>query len=485
MTAVADPERVRVARQLRDRIHACVPVTHQAFGKLLSLLSIEASDEVPTACVTTGARSRLLVNPAFVARHCRTDEHLAMLVLHELYHVLLGHTRLYPRVTPAQNWAFDCLINAQLCRLFPDPRHTSFFAQFVDGAEGPARLLAPPAHWHPGHANGGRPPAGELSALSDTHWRLYSDESVTTEELYRLLERVGAEFVVDGRGGSGGGDGAPLLGNHGNDGNRSDPGDAGAPLHPEALREVRDIVARWPMLERRSGRDQGGEMREDRVTLATRRAQTARVLRQAIARAAACAGPGLAQRIEAGTVPTLAPFDTGRDRRAALQRLLGVEPLFAAGESIVRQRSPVERVRVYLDVSGSMDDVLPALYAALASCLELVEPIVWGFSTDIGALTHAQLRAGTRLGTGGTEIGTVTGHLLASGARRALVVTDGWVGSVPDDHRAALARRRVRLVAAVTHDGDPEFAEAIGAPVLRLPARSAFEFASTSTRTTP
>lgn len=456
MTAVDDTDiaiaRERIVRQLRDRVYACVPVTHQAFGKLLSLLSIEASAQVPTACVSTGTRSRLLVNPAFVARHCRTDEHLAMLVLHELYHVLLGHTRLYPRVTPAQNWAFDCLINAQLCRLFPEPRHTGFFAQFVDGVEGPARLLAPPAGWRPKRAGGSRPPTGACDALSHTHWRLYSDESVTTEELYRLLARTGTGLAVEG---------TPLLGNH-------DGPDAS--LHPEALREVRDIVARWPMLARRSGRDQGAEMREEHLPPGVRRARTVRVLRQAIARAAGRAGHGLAQRIHASATPTLAPFDAGHDRRAALQRLLGAEPLLVAGESIARQRSPVERVRVYLDVSGSMDQVLPALYAALMSCADLVEPVVWGFSTAIGALTHAQLRAGVRLGTGGTDIDAVTRHLLASGAKRALVVTDGWVGAVPHDHRAELERRRVRLVAAITHAGSGRFAEAIGAPVLRLPA---------------
>ena len=130
---------------LAERIHACVPVTGQAYAKLLGLFSVEVSDSVPTACVTTGARSRLLVNPDFVARHCRTDEHLAMLVLHELYHVLLGHTRLYPRVSMAQNWAFDCLINAQLCRLFPSARYTTFFTQFTQQASGPVVLLAPPA----------------------------------------------------------------------------------------------------------------------------------------------------------------------------------------------------------------------------------------------------------------------------------------------------------------------------------------------------
>ena len=38
---------------LEARVLGCMPVSAQAFGALLSLLSIEASDAVPTACVTT------------------------------------------------------------------------------------------------------------------------------------------------------------------------------------------------------------------------------------------------------------------------------------------------------------------------------------------------------------------------------------------------------------------------------------------------
>ncbi len=137
----------------------------------------------------------MLVNPEFVAAHCRSDEHLSMLVLHELYHVLLGHTRLYPRVTSAQNWAFDCIINAQLCRLFPQPRFTSFFAQFVAGDGGPGDLLAPPRGWHPDFGAASLKSLRERavasgSRLADAHWRLYCDDSITTEELYRLLVRV-------------------------------------------------------------------------------------------------------------------------------------------------------------------------------------------------------------------------------------------------------------------------------------------------------
>lgn len=504
----------RQAHALRDRVWGCVPVTGQAFAALLSLLDVEPSDIVETACVTTGERSRMLLNPDFVARHCRTDEHLAMLVLHELYHVVLGHTRLYPRVTPAQNWAFDCLINAQLCRLFPQPAYTSFFAQLVGDADGPGRLLAPPAGWaHDLPEVRARLLRNEAvradPLLGDAHWRLYDDDAITTEELYRVLAKI-AETAIGGQEdedttGEGSSDeGTPpdqpardcasgrhktgddssgtsfstgsgfgenprrgvrppwtLLGDH-----ASDDADT---LHPDALREVRDIIARWPMVERRSGRDQGRLIECTEVTLGRRRVEAVRVLRRALTLAADRAGAGLAHRPERTTVDTILPFDTGRDRRAAIVRTLGGEPLLCAGQAVAIAATPLDRVRVYLDLSGSMDGVLPPLYAALAQVLDLVEPRVHGFSTRIGTLTHAQLRQGVRLSDGGTEIDAVTGHLLDGPARRAVIVTDGWVGRIPEDHLRRLREKRVRLVAVVTAGGDPSFATDAGYPVIRLP----------------
>lgn len=442
-------------RALQDRVYGCVPTTGEPFAKLLGLLSVEVSREVPTACVTTGASSRLLVNPDFVAKHCRTDDHLAMLILHELYHVLLGHTRLFPRVTLAQNWAFDCVINAQLCRLFPGPRHTSFFRQFVKDDGSVLDLLAPPPEWSPAsrERSGGRGRFAGAGAIREAHRLLYSDESVTTAELLRLLPELCAQGTVL--------DGSTLLGNH-------DPGEADE-LHPEALREVREIVARWPLVERRSGRDQGGTLAREQVPLGRRRQDSVAVLRAALRWAAGPEEAGLVQRLGRGPVAAELPFDVGRDRRAALQRLLGAEPMLFAGEASRRSLRPTDRVRVYLDVSGSMAGVLPCLYVALASCLEEVEPVVYGFSTRIGRLTHADLRKGIRLTNGGTEIEAVTSHLLASTARRAIVLTDGFVGRIPADHAARIARRRVRVAAVVTRPGDASFAQARRMPVFRLP----------------
>jgi hypothetical protein len=36
-----------------------------------------------------------------------TPEKLLMLIMHELHHVLLGHTRLFPRLTQIDNLVFD------------------------------------------------------------------------------------------------------------------------------------------------------------------------------------------------------------------------------------------------------------------------------------------------------------------------------------------------------------------------------------------
>src|SRR5512133_1253645 len=104
---------------LVHRVLNAVPAGSFAMNALLSLLRVEVSREVPTAAVSCERRPVLRINPDFARARCRTDEHLFMLVMHELYHVLLGHTRLFPRATPAHNLAFDAVINSLLALQHP------------------------------------------------------------------------------------------------------------------------------------------------------------------------------------------------------------------------------------------------------------------------------------------------------------------------------------------------------------------------------
>jgi hypothetical protein len=84
-----------------------------------------------------------------------------MLIMHELHHVLLGHTRMFPRLTQIDNPVFDAVIDALLCRMFPAPQHTAFFIDLYSDQDLPACLLRPPSGWT---ANGEGAPAGPEEA---------------------------------------------------------------------------------------------------------------------------------------------------------------------------------------------------------------------------------------------------------------------------------------------------------------------------------
>ena len=439
---------------LAARIYGSFPVAQSAFVRLLHLLDIEATDAVPTAAVTLGGRSRLLINPEFVAKYCRTDHELVMLVLHELHHVALGHTRLFQRLTPAQNWAFDCVINAQLCRLYSEPQHTSLFRGYYRADAMPQALLRPPEGWRT------RQERWLPGRVGDVHRALYSDASVTYSDLYQLLP------VLAVAGGEGTGDAVALdrlLGDHDGTSEQSE-------IAPDVLRELRNILAEWPMVEQISGRDEGDEPHSSRVDRARALRLAAATLRRAIL-SIADLGAGQRGAVERrdeereGLLPyALRPHRSDFVCQAlGSPSLLHPQRLFAAGT--VRR----DVVHVYLDVSGSMSAVLPPLYATLSSLSGLLHPAVHLFSTRIDDIDLQQLARGVRKTTGGTAISPVTAHALNYGVRRALFVTDGWVGEVPQEHSRELSRRGTRFAAVVTKDGEIDFAAALGAKSWRLP----------------
>ncbi len=127
------------------RLLNALPAAAYEVTALLGLLRVEESRDVPTAAVTCERRPVLKLNPDFVAEHCASDDHLFMLVMHELHHVLLGHTRLFPRATPLHNVAFDTVINALLCTRFPAARPHVVLPRLLRRAEGGAAAPGAPA----------------------------------------------------------------------------------------------------------------------------------------------------------------------------------------------------------------------------------------------------------------------------------------------------------------------------------------------------
>jgi hypothetical protein len=399
---------------LAMRLLDTVPAASHEMTALLGLFRIEVTREVPTAAVSCEQRPVLKVNPDFVEAHCKTDEHLFLLVMHELHHVLLGHTRLFPRATPLHNIAFDAVINALLCARFPGKEHTSFFLEYYGREDGPRRLLAPPS---------GKPISDpELRAV---HRLLYpakgSPCDATFKEVFdRLVAVLGKSCNLKG--------GRLLLGDHSPDEDGAEEGDF---PDREVVGAIRAIVEKWPKSEKAApGRSLSSIVENRRVMYATPGERVLEVLRKALKSASSDTSSNPSSKRRPAPLPALVPFPVSRDRRATVARLSGVEPLLFSGELVAMRVRASGRALAYLDVSGSMNPYLSYLYASLVRLQDFVEPRIHLFSTKVATVPLSAIAQGRVQTTGGTEGGCALEHALQVGARRVLFLTDGIVGMV-------------------------------------------------------
>ncbi|GAB4167768.1 MAG: hypothetical protein Fur0039_05740 [Rhodocyclaceae bacterium] len=431
---------------LAGRILDSFPIGSYALSALLRLMDIVESTEVPSAAVECRFQPRLLVNPEFVAKHAPTPEKLLMLVMHELHHVLLGHTTLFPRATKVQNFVFDAVINGLVCRMFPGRDHTAFFTDYYDEGSFPQCLLRPPPGWPRGWppewcgramtaaASGiAKLPDGQREPAAWIHAALYSSVGATYEEVFDALPRLLSEQTIGA---------IPLLGGH------DEKGDSGiqvASRSPVLFDIVRGIVEQWPQPpDPIRGRSLADVLKP--TTVEARRPPSSRsVLRGLIRKVAGVGGAGAMRRLRMDATQALTPIP-GLGRRSVVLRALGQSPLLHTGRLEWRRSVPSgERVHVYLDVSGSMDAVKGPLYGAVLDCEALVRPVVHLFSTQVADISLAELRRGLCRSTGGTDIACVAEHMAEHRVRRALLVTDGWVGRPRGRHRDTLAGAKLAV----------------------------------------
>ncbi len=461
MNLLAHRPRTAEAAAIRDRIFNVLPAASYQMEKLFGLLNIKFSDRTETACVECRATPRLLLNRQFVEEHCREDGDLFLLILHELHHVILGHTRLFPRVTPLDNIVFDAVINSMLARTVGRTVGVGLFTRFYSYGKFPERLLRPPPGW-PGSFE------AALNGLPEREARavqlLYGPEggAITYYDIYELLRQsLGKDE-----------DGIPdlvLLGNHGE-----------VPCeNPLLTQVVRRIVEGWPPPPFRiSGRDEGKEgadyfLSEAEQPGAAFKRAFAQVLRRC---GVNCGRSPAVHRRQLGaqeqTIETVIP--DARDRRvSALRTFYGHSPLvYRSSLNEIRPsllRVPV--VHLYLDVSGSMSACLHHLTAVCREPFRRGELAIFAFSTVVSDLKGTDLAKAAIQNTGGTDINAVLGHFARipknKRPRVIMIATDGYVGPARDDQRSALGRTRV--VAALTHPGHADDLKTWVNQIIQLP----------------
>jgi hypothetical protein len=432
------------AAAIRERIFNVLPAASYQMEKLLGLFDIEFSTETETAAVECRTTPRLLLNKGFLDKYCRDDGDLFLLILHELYHVILGHTRLFPRVTPIDNIVFDAVINSMLSRTVGRTVGTSLFTRTNGYDSLPERLLRPPPGW-PQEFEAG------VATLPEQERRiiglLYGPDEpseITFCDIYQLLRKELSGCVVPD---------VLLLGSHG-------PGQDADGLLKEA---VRSIVEDWPPPPFRiAGRDEGRSAEDFWLRPADKPGSAfQKAFASALRKCGVRTGRGAAvyrRQVTSSprSVETVLP--NARDRRIhALRAVLGQNPLFYRSELSERRSRPVRApiVHLYLDISGSMTACLPYLSAACRDPFERGELKIFAFSTVVSQYKGYNLSEVPLKNTWGTDIKAVLEHMAGIPARHRpkviLIATDGYVGPGRTDLVARLARTRV--VVALTDSG--------------------------------
>ena len=225
---------------IKRRIFSVIPTSSLHMMEFLKLMNIRyaSSEETLTAAVTCSSRPELLLNKGFVEEYCKTDEHLFMLIMHELYHIVLGHTHLFKRHTEIDNIAFDAVINAILCRMFPDKEYTSFFTSLNPDDSFPGCILRP---------IGKNTPNEYMSVLKNLYYTntgtYYEVYECISKKLEEELEKGNIKYI--------------LLGNH------SDDNDGES--NPLIKKMLDKIIEKWPREFTVNGRDLGGKLEDKKM----------------------------------------------------------------------------------------------------------------------------------------------------------------------------------------------------------------------------
>ena len=423
-----------VMTSLAERILDSFPSGNYAISALLQLLEIVESIETETAAVECRVEPRLLINPTFVDSWAFAPEKLLMLVMHELHHVLLGHTRLFPRVTKVDNLVFDAVINALLCRMFPQPEHTSFFTDYYDESAFPECLLRPAPKWTP--ESGRHLPSALLpknrSRIASIYIALYSSQGAGYKELFDVLRGALNETMAED---------VKLIGDHTTKANSTSADGQLESTSPFLVEAVRSIVERWPVPPNPTPGRSLGDILKSAEVRPIRHLSNRAALRGLFRKVGGqFAGSGSNRSWIDSSIEIMSPVPA-IERRGIVMQALGLNPILHRHTlSLPRHLPAGERVHVYLDVSGSIGDLKGALYGAVLDCQQFVHPVIHLFSTKIADVSFEGLRRGECNTTFGTDIACVADHMAEHRVKRAVVLTDGFVGRPSVSHHQTLKK---------------------------------------------
>jgi len=279
---------------------------------------------------------------------------------------------------------------------------------------------------------------------------LYSQKGdITYADIFKMLERlITSNFCI----GLPGKRGNKLLGGHGR---THQYGSMDSIFSVDIRKAIEEVVGKWPALDPLNGRDMGGRT-VGMMLLGLRPVPKAStIIKKAILNVAK-RGVGNVTCWEESKQSILFPFPTGPDRRAAVLSALGRHPLYFRGECTRMGKTLMERVHIYLDVSGSMElELLKTIFGSLKPLKHLLHHRIHAFSTEISDHTSQEILNGKYSTTGGTDINCIADHVINNDVKRGVIITDGYVGQMEERFKGKL-KANVRMSKILTCQSDPE-----------------------------
>ena len=412
---------------IKRRLFSVIPTSSLHMMEFLKLMDIRfAEEETKSAAVTCTSRPELLLNKAFVDAYCKTDEHLFMLVMHELYHIILGHTHLFKRHTDIDNIAFDAVINAILCRMFPGEEYVSFFTSINSDETFPGCILRP---------IGNKTPLKYIPVLKN----LYYTNTGTYFEVYECITNELEEMLKNGQ------IKYVLLGNH-----EDNNDDMSNPLLKKMLDKV---ISKWPREMIVNGRDLGGELEDKTIEFAKAERNAQNKMKRLLRKSGVIQGSVSKRKMSIQYVQedaTLATPDF-KDRTLLTKSIIYEQPLLY-NSSLIKSKvvrdSNIQSL-VYLDVSGSVVDDINHFAPLLLKPYKNKECFLFAFSTIVVPVSYQDFRKGKYKSTGGTSLNCIFEHyfslLKKKQTKKVLILTDGETGKVADDYYQKIKQQKIEV----------------------------------------
>ena len=430
-----------------------------AIRAALRILKVQYTDDIPTLAVTCHAQPRLLVNLAFLGKHAKTESQVKAVVAHEFLHVLLRHTEGRQPLSYARHIAFDAVINAIIHRQYGES-YSSMMANYYASATGLQKLLRPMN-------------AEELAwceKMPDNipqwahAWQALYAGKLVTDDIEELAQTVAKEtltpngekdygpFNLDSQDKGE----TPLLGNHDDLGQELE-GDMAKAVE-EALKQMNGHgIWRSPQERNIGGAIASTLFKENDTALRKWEVKTLALIKQHIT-------PDKntrAQKEQAWSyrIPVLHPGD----RRAFLKSQWS--PFLPESTWVGQRLAPDGTAQVYLDVSGSMHQEMPAIIHLLNRLGRYIRRPFWAFSDVVAPalIEKGQLRTST---TGGTSMRCVLEHVAKTSPSAAIVITDGYIEAITKTQAAKAQSCKLHIL--VTRSGNSMHIASAGLPYTQL-----------------